>query len=355
MRTNENIQYLRGVAAISVVFAHTAASFADGRNIGGLANVVLHNLEMMGQVGVGVFFVISGYIMSMTTHGKVAGSSNAITFIFKRVVRIYPLYIFWTTVSVILWALHLFNSTQHYNLNKIITSYLLIPYSSFNGDHIDPILAQGWTLMYEMFFYLTFAILIFFGQHRKKGIYILALFFLIIEMSTGYMTSENAKSFFSFPIYFLFIIGMFIFHYQELILRYLKSRLSKVILLAVFFTLTMTILLNTSPIEENTFYLAYVASLPLFLYVFSAKKVSGTVLEIGNSSYSLYLTHIFSTTAYAIVITRYGISDVKAAALGIFVFLGAIAIGEMTYRLIEKRLIFKTANFVQISTKLKKS
>lgn len=355
LKTNENIQYLRGVAALSVVFAHISSSFAAYRNVGGLGSVVLHNMELVGQVGVGVFFVISGYIMSMTTNDKAGGTAHSRAFIVKRAVRIYPLYFFWTTVCVVLWELRMFNSAQHYSLGKIITSYLLIPYVSFNGDVIDPILRQGWTLMYEIFFYISFAVLIFCGQHRKSGIYILTILFITLGMSSELMTSENAKSFFSFQISYLFIVGMFIFHHQEKILGLISFKMARGGLLTLFVILMLVIIFKYSELGDNAVYLPYLNAIVLFLYLFTAKKVSGPVLEIGNSSYSLYLTHTFFTTAYAMLIIRSGLSNLTLGLIGIVVFLAAVVFGEITYRLIEKRLIFKTAAVAHIPSNLKKS
>lgn len=355
MKTNENIQYLRGVAALTVVLAHTSSSFAAFRHIGGIAGIVLHNMELIGQVGVGVFFVISGYIMSMTTNDKVGGVENAKTFVVKRALRIYPLYFFWTTVILVLWSLRLFNSTQHYSVSKMLASYLLIPYISFNGDVIDPILRQGWTLMYEVFFYITFTALILLGQHRKSGIIILSLLFVILGMSADFMHSPNARSFFSFQISYLFIVGMFIFHYQEKILNLISIKWARALLMTVFVALIVIIMLKYDTLGDNAVYLPYLAGIVLFLYVLAAKKVSGVVLEIGNSSYSLYLTHAFLTTSYAILVIRSGFSNFTLLAIGGCVFLAAVVLGEITYRVIEKRLIFFTTSVTPVATKLKKS
>lgn len=355
MKTNENIQYLRGVAALTVVLAHISSSFSAYRHIGGIAGVVLHNMELIGQVGVGVFFVISGYIMSMTTNEKVGGVESARAFVVKRALRIYPLYFFWTTVSLVLWSMRLYNSAQHYSVSKMLTSYMLIPYISFAGDVIDPILRQGWTLMYEVFFYITFAALLLLGQHRKIGIIILTLLFILLGLSADFMPSANARSFFLFQIFYLFIVGMFIFHYQERILNLIRLRWARELLLAVFVVLTLIILLKYDTLGDNAVYLPYLAAILLFLYVFAAKKVSGAVLEIGNSSYSLYLTHMFSTTAYGMLVIRSGFSNLTLLAFGIGTFLMAVVIGEITYRVVEKRLISMTTAIAPVPIKLRKT
>ena len=335
--------------------AHTVSSFTAFRDIGGFGNVFLHNIELIGQVGVGVFFIISGYIMSMTTHNKAGGIENAKTFLLKRAVRIYPIYFVWTSVNVALWAFGVFQRGIHYSIDKIITSYLLIPYISFDGDVIDPILRQGWTLIYEGFYYLAFALLILLGQHRKFGIYILAIFFTILNFLSAFMTSPSAQSFFSGHIILLFVVGMFIFHHQHSILAFMRIKAVRRVMLALFLWLVGVIALENRELGDYAEYLHYLTATVLFLYLFSAKKVSGPILEIGNSSYSLYLTHAFLTTAYAIVVRSAGLSNLTLLWLAMATFFIAIVVGEVAYRLIEKRLIFKTASIVQVPAELNKA
>lgn len=354
LKTNENIQYLRGVAALSVVMAHTVSSFTAFRDIGGLGNVVLHNVELLGQVGVGVFFIISGYIMSMTTAGKSGGSSNAKIFLLKRAIRIYPIYFIWTSVNILLWALGVFQRAVHYSPGKIISSYLLIPYISFDGDVIDPILRQGWTLIYEGFYYLSFALLILFGQHKKNGIYILAVFFILLNIFSQFMSSPSAQSFFSGQVIWLFVVGMFIYHHQQQILARMKSRMASIIMMTIFLLSVIIIVFKNHELGGVAEYVHYLSALSFFLCLFSAKKVSGVVLEIGNSSYSLYLTHAFVTTAFAIVVRSGGLSNSTLFMLGIATFFIAIVVGEIAYRLIERKIIYKTAAVAHVSPPLVK-
>src|ERR1041384_6244035 len=92
-RSIEVLQVFRGIAATAVVFHHAAdevgkipavAAGARAFHIGHWINTDV------GAVGVDLFFVISGFIMSYTA--RRGGLREARDFMVRRLVRIYPLY-----------------------------------------------------------------------------------------------------------------------------------------------------------------------------------------------------------------------------------------------------------------------
>jgi len=91
---NLAIQYLRGIAAIVVVFAHFR--FIPGLN--------------GGAIGVDIFFILSGYIMSLISPKYI---NNRLIFIKKRFIRVYPLYLFFfLTVSLFYISVDSLDITQ---------------------------------------------------------------------------------------------------------------------------------------------------------------------------------------------------------------------------------------------------
>jgi exopolysaccharide production protein ExoZ len=135
-----SIQYLRGFAAFGVLLFHAAdrAGWAFG----------------VGAAGVDVFFVISGFIMWVVTCRKTPSPAE---FLVRRVQRIVPLY--WgLTLGVAAAAVLLpaaFPSMQP-TLAHVVQSLLFVPHRDDAGL-IAPLIVPGWTLNYEMFFYLLFA------------------------------------------------------------------------------------------------------------------------------------------------------------------------------------------------------
>lgn len=156
-----NIQYLRGVAAMMVVWVHAREQFSA---------LKLQFPSAAGGNGVDLFFVISGFIMVYTTYGK---NITPTLFIQRRFARIAPLY--WLATMAILviglTAPNMLKSTVIY-IPHVIGSFLFWPMPSpkFIGD-MWPLLVPGWTLNYEMAFYVVFG-LTFFAPR------VLRLFFL---------------------------------------------------------------------------------------------------------------------------------------------------------------------------------
>lgn len=136
-----SIQYLRAAAAFAVLFHH-ALDRAGIR-------------WAVGAAGVDVFFVISGFIMLYSIINRPISASE---FLWNRVSRIGPLY--WA-MTLAITALALTVPAAMPNLQpdmfRLVASILFIPHSNLNGE-LFPLLVPGWTLNYEMFFYIVVAI-----------------------------------------------------------------------------------------------------------------------------------------------------------------------------------------------------
>jgi peptidoglycan/LPS O-acetylase OafA/YrhL len=92
-----SIQYLRAIAAILVVYAHSLNFIGNGNSI--QAN--FYYLKNFGAIGVDIFFVISGFIITYVSY-NLNGLNDFIVFIKKRFVRINPTYYFASTLALIL-------------------------------------------------------------------------------------------------------------------------------------------------------------------------------------------------------------------------------------------------------------
>lgn len=123
------IQVLRGIACLFVIWCHT--DYARG----------------FGQTGVDIFVVVSGYVTMLSTEK----TSNG--FLWRRIKKIVPLYWLMTafTAMCVLLVPFLFRSYE-VNLPYFLKSLFFIPYEH-HGIR-QPILGLGWTLNYEMLFYV---------------------------------------------------------------------------------------------------------------------------------------------------------------------------------------------------------
>ncbi|MDX7998850.1 acyltransferase [Xenorhabdus sp. Reich] len=139
-----SIHYLRGIAALFVVFYHfrfTINNVYSEKDLGDL-------LFDFGYFGVDLFFMISGFVMVLSTKEN----TSKMSFFMKRFFRIYPLYFF-------VLILFLLTSNNDYNIVSIIKSFLLV---HLNYDSMAPffsysIIDSAWTLTYEVTFYFLLA------------------------------------------------------------------------------------------------------------------------------------------------------------------------------------------------------
>jgi exopolysaccharide production protein ExoZ len=133
-----SIQYLRALAAIAVVLFHAA-------------KMTRHSFEA-GAAGVDVFFVISGFLM-WTIGRRYEGIPFA--FLAKRAGRIVPLY--WL-LTLALAALALLVPPPFHGYGPKPSAAHLLSSMFFVPENGAPVIVAGWTLNFEVFFYLLFAL-----------------------------------------------------------------------------------------------------------------------------------------------------------------------------------------------------
>lgn len=144
------IQVLRAVAALMVVAHHTTIMLWERGRLP-VANWIA------GSSGVDIFFVISGFVMTISSAPLRTAPHPARTFLARRIERIVPLYWVVTSVKVAVLlllptvALNGLGSVQH-----VLSSYVFVPYLSVER-RFEPVVVVGWTLNFEMAFYLLFA------------------------------------------------------------------------------------------------------------------------------------------------------------------------------------------------------
>jgi len=139
-----SIQSFRGIAALLVVAFHLTV-----RSNELLKQNLLAGIFSFGSAGVDFFFVLSGFVIFCVHRYDTGNSRKLKNFLLKRFVRIYPIY-FLLTLLIIPIYLAGYGHSYKSNIDIILKSFLLYPQS--NG--IYPILNVGWTLSYEVLFYL---------------------------------------------------------------------------------------------------------------------------------------------------------------------------------------------------------
>ena len=292
MRTTtklNNIQVLRAFAAIAVVVFHTGFAFP--------------HMRPFGSFGVDVFFVISGYIMARILDP--ASDSSSDFFFRRRVLRIVPPYWFFT-ILLYLAALQfpaLMGSTRA-SPGDLLKSLFFIPFTKGSGI-IQPLLFIGWSLNYEMFFYLALAVGLLI--HKRKGIWIgagIVLAGLIVcRIMLAVFNSQSAiVQFYGRDISVEFLLGILSYYLCRAISAdkaYGLRWLALVVCLTSGFLLIA--LQGILPNEFTPLAFSRIPSLGVlsFLLITSASLLSqagwdtrlASLVLIGDASYILYLLH----------------------------------------------------------------
>ena len=202
-----NIQILRSFAAGIVVMGHA------GQEMTAIAARTGQIAMPMGGInfgwGVDIFFVISGFIMIHTSADHFGKPGAAREFLVRRLIRIVPLYWLVTTALIVgaIFMPRLLNVPIG-DWPHILSSYFFIPDARANGE-IRPVVALGWTLNYEMFFYVFFALAMMLPLRRGIAA-IFALFGLFMAIGAFGPSGHVALDFWTSSLLAEFLFGVVI-------------------------------------------------------------------------------------------------------------------------------------------------
>jgi peptidoglycan/LPS O-acetylase OafA/YrhL len=199
------VQVLRALAALSVAASHAqheAANLAErlGRDFTRID-------AFPWEAGVDVFFVISGFIMVYASERLFGTPEGRRIFLTRRIARIVPIYWAVTTLylAIALAAPALLNS-ELLGAWPVIASYLFIPVRRPDGL-VQPLYGLGWTLNYEMFFYVLFAAAI--AWPRRQAV--LGLMLTLVALAAiglALRPLPEPLGFWTDPIILEFVFGM---------------------------------------------------------------------------------------------------------------------------------------------------
>lgn len=143
------IQGLRAVAALLVVWTHSIDAAGPYRR--SWQGRFFH-LGGFGACGLDIFFVISGFIVSLVAaRAAEKGHHSARTFLTRRFTRIYPIY--WILTLVIILEAQVGRHPIVWSSVAWLPTAGLMP--SFSYPAAAPVLSLGWSLIFEMYFYLV--------------------------------------------------------------------------------------------------------------------------------------------------------------------------------------------------------
>lgn len=276
-----HIQLLRFLAAFAVVAFHAWGVAPDGFKVP--ESAIAFALSYGGR-GVDLFFVISGFIIFYATHGAKLTPAE---FLRRRVERIVPLY-FFAIFAVTLLAVMLpatFGTPDWYTPRHIIKSLAFIAFT----DGEMPVVYVGWSLEYEMYFYLAVALLMALKRDVWRNIVMIFSVAAIFGRIPGVEAALGNYAFFTDPLILEFVFGVIAGS------LFANGRVSWPMSVAA--TCAIAALLVTDPTSR-----VIVSGVPSALLVVAAAFISRRRIDpswperalarLGDASYSIYLAQV---------------------------------------------------------------
>jgi exopolysaccharide production protein ExoZ len=354
-QTIVTLQVLRGVAALLVVFAHSIdyqQTFLPGHS----AISSFYSLENFGAVGVDIFFVISGFIMA--TIAPDAGEERAaIGFAAKRWIRIVPIYWMLTVVTTLLAA------QSFVTRPRLISSFTFIPFYE-QGHFLPPIILVGWTLSFELYFYLVIAVALAMGK-RGSVVPMVGLIFAVLAAVGMVVKPHGNFAAFAFnPILAEFAIGCLIGHLYRKRASDLPLPLAAGFVACGLTCLIAKVVVGFGSISEVDDTLVGDAGTPRILMwgipagllvagcVFNERRwrgvIPGPLRLVGDASYSIYLLQLLALKQFA---TRWSLAGFEHPDLFIpvallFATLAGVAHHGIVERPLTRWLWNRTANLL---------
>lgn len=299
-----------------------------------------------GYLGVDVFFVISGYLMTKIIVEKLEHNNfSFVDFYLSRIIRIYPALLF---LVLVLTALGLFVFIPEDLKNFAKDARYSLTFLSNNlfyeqsGDYFatsshDKALLHTWSLAVEWQFYILFPIILYTFKKLTKqtkyiGILLLILFSCSFLLSVK-LTPEN-------PIYAFFKLstraweliagGLVYFYFNQYSLSSIKQ---KIIEYTGFGLLALSLIFLT----KDTPWPGYAASLPVLgtVLILIANRQNSILTKpkfiqsLGSASYSIYLWHWPISFLLSYFLIQKNIINISFALLLSFI------LGWLSYKHIE--------------------
>ncbi|RZM86182.1 MULTISPECIES: acyltransferase [unclassified Escherichia] len=344
----DSIQVLRGIAVLLVIAFHFRVYLNGVYAQKDLGDIMFR----IGEVGVDIFFVISGFIITYSSINK--DRNKPLEFAIKRFFRLYPVYFIVLTLVISL------NYETIYTISQIIKSYMLIP---IDYNFIGPwsgysIIIPAWTLTYEIWFYTVFCVSLCIS-HKYRTIIASSILITICMLSQVYFHGNVFLNpiaqppfgdgiirnlvFVSNPISYDFILGMVVAEaYINVPFDFLDKMpvIQFLNITALFALLLLCLGLKTGPGIVAWGGYSFMIVAPLVL-ISKCRNVycNKALTYVGEISYSLYINHMVVYTLAVVYLKPYGILDSKGFGVFLALVCATFIVSIISYNFIEKPFV----------------
>ena len=294
-----SMEGVRGFAVFLVFLVHYMTLIEPWILVDSLSYKTAFYVRKLGNLGVDLFFVISGYLIYGMLIKKHIPFKN---YILRRIQRIYPVFtvvfIFYIVLSFVFVSESKIPLEWVSGLLFVVQNYLLLP-GLFD---IQPIITVAWSLSYEFFYYLTVPLLLTVLSMRSWGRNYRVAFFVVISIILFIYSFFNV----GYVRLLMFIPGILVF---ELLGNCLINKYSSLGLVCLFSSFFVVVLLDEFEAVGVWKYICiYGLFFLFFLDCFSQGTLSYNLFSasyarwLGNISYSYYLMHGLALKAIFLLI-----------------------------------------------------
>jgi peptidoglycan/LPS O-acetylase OafA/YrhL len=305
------LQIVRAIAAGMVVFVHSLSTYADKIN----SSADVYIVGGWGELGVKIFFCISGFIIFNSANALQKGMGQSFDFIAKRFIRVAPIY--W--IATVAYAIKLYFQGMPPSIFDLVKSFLFIPFSNESGL-MRPVLGVGWTLNYEFLFYIILAISISL-INKYRFIFVSLIIGGVVSLPYIFPPCHCNFSLYNdfllltdyYLLYFLAGVTIAWFRTNASLYQVFVLSESYILLFILIIILFYYFLIKYT---SDNFYIEPLMFICSFLCVFlcsfemgnNSESVPIHILKLaGDASYSTYLTHGFVIGSLARAIAYFGV------------------------------------------------
>jgi peptidoglycan/LPS O-acetylase OafA/YrhL len=328
------VDALRGIAALAVVLFHMYS-----KNLVPMTGFTLpepfHSLLHHGNLGVYVFFVISGFVIAHSIRSAVITPRYVGRFALRRSIRLDPPY--WATIAAMIVLTAISNHAQHARSLPMPTAGAVVAHVFYAQGFLGypHIVGVFWTLCFEIQFYLVLVLGMGVVQAIERRAPVSARWYVFLPLwglglacVAGYVNVHPALFVYAWPSFFLGVVVNWAYH----------RRAEGWVVPAIM--LSSLVLLPVAPLEISV---ACATALTIHLVARAGRLETltmGRALQyLGRISYSLYLVHMLvGTPLFRLGIRALGGRPDTLHAVGLMVLATAVSIiaAHFMYALIER-------------------
>ena len=329
-----DIEALRGFSVLLVIFYHFDLDIMRGK--------LINN----GHIGVDLFFVISGYIITKIILENKKNSFSLINFYSRRIRRIIPLLVIVTTISLIT----IFFIFDYFLIKKNIKSAYAIVTATSNlyfwlsstlyqfAEKNNLMFLHFWSLSLEMQFYIFFPLIFFFF---KKNLKIIKFILIIIFFISYYFVLKNYEIHNLFNFYnslsraFELLGGSLFFIFSKDIKYFVKEKFFFILYLLGFTLIISYMYLYQNggyhPNPQSLFFILGIGLMLIFNEDQKLYSIKNYFSKVGKISYSLYLWHFPLVVIGANLFVEF--NDIRK----IFLIMVCFLLSVISYNIVEKK------------------